>query len=84
MGDQVIPSRTAARLPVRVTDAPVGSDVLCLNETMCINRLGLESTLSTVRPGHITDVLVLNNTGESLRVKNGTLLSKFQVYDKPL
>jgi len=84
MGDQFLPSSTAVRLPVRVTDAPVESDVLCLNETMRINRLGLKPTLSTVRLGHITDVLVLNNTGESLMVKNGTLLSKFQVYDKPV
>ena len=82
MGDQIIPSGTAAHLPVCVRDALVGNNVLCLNETIHINRLGLESALSTVRPDHITGVLVFNNTGESCTLKNGTLLSKFQDYNK--
>ena len=41
MGDHVIPSSTDARLPFRVTDAPAGTDALCLNETMRIKRLDL-------------------------------------------
>lgn len=50
MGDKVIPSRTATRLPVHVTDTHVGSDVLCLKETMGISRLGVESALLYLSP----------------------------------
>lgn len=40
----------------RVTDAPVGSSVVCLSGTMGINCLGFECTLFTVRSGHVTYV----------------------------
>ena len=67
------------RLPIRLSDAPVGSYVLSLPHTARVTSLALKGTLSTVRNDHISDALVTNITGTSITLKNGVLLGIFEV-----
>ena len=83
VGDQRIGPTCATRLSVRLTNAPVGSCVLSTPESMRIHRLSLESTLSTVRDGHLSDALVTNVTGSPITLKHGVNLGTFQLYDLP-
>ncbi len=46
---------------------------------MHISRLALESTLATVRPNHISDVIVTNTKGSPIILKNGVLLGTYQI-----
>lgn len=80
-GDHEIPDRVAMRVPIRVPDAPVGSDI-CLEGIGNLCRLAVESTLSTVWEGHISEALMVNTTGGSIRVKNGLLVGQCLLYDK--
>ncbi|RUM27774.1 MAG: hypothetical protein DSY32_05100, partial [Aquifex sp.] len=80
-GDQEIPDRVAKRITIRVPDAPVGSDI-CLDGIGPIKRLAVESTLSTVREGHVTEALVVNTTGGPIKIQHGLLLGKCLSYDK--
>ncbi len=81
VGYHEIQARSAKRIPIRVLDAVVGSDV-CLNGISYIQRLGVESTLSAVREGHVTDALVVNTTGGPVKIKQGLLLRKFLAYNQ--
>ncbi len=78
--DHEIPDRVAKRIPVRVPDATVGSDI-CFAGNISIQRLAVKSTLSTVREGHVTDALVVNITGGPVRIKHGLLLGKCLAYN---
>ncbi len=59
----------------------MGCDV-CLNGISCIQRLGVESTLSSVLEGHVTDALVVNTTGGPVKIKQGLLLGKCLAYNQ--
>ncbi len=72
VGYHEIQARSAKRIPIRVLEAVVGS----------IQRLGVESTLSTVREGHVTDALVVNTTGGLAKLKHGLLLGKCLAYNQ--
>ncbi len=69
------------RIKIRVPEAPVGSDI-CLEGIGNVSRLAVESTLSTVRKGHVPDALVVNTTEGSVRIKQGLFLGECLVYDK--
>ncbi len=84
IGDQLIPARTTSRVPGRLDSVPSEGDVVCLSETNHVNRLAVESTLSTIRDGNITDALVVNTSTGPTSIKQGTFLAKFQAYDKPM
>lgn len=81
IGDQYVGPTSAARLSVRLKDAPVGSSVLSLPDTARVKRLAFESTLCTVRDDHITDVLVTNTTGSPVQLKDGVHLGSFEICD---
>jgi len=80
-GDHETPDRVAKRVTIRVPDAPMGSG-LCLDGIDPIKRLAVESTPSTVREGHVTDILVVDTTGGPIRIQHGLLLGKCLSYDK--
>ncbi len=82
IGDQYIGPSSAARLPVRLRDASVGSAVLSLPDSMNVKRLSLESTLSTVLTDHVTHALVSNTSGAPITLKHGVLLGTFEVLDQ--
>ena len=82
VGDQVVEPMCAVALPVRVSDASLGSDVLSLPDSMRVQRLALEGTLSTIREGHVTDALVTNTTGSPFTLKDGCHLGAFEVCDQ--
>ncbi len=69
------------RIPIRVLDVVEGS-YLCLNGIICIQRLGVECTLSTVGEGHVTDPLVVKTTGGPVKIKHGLLLGKCLAYNQ--
>ena len=71
----------AKRMQIRIPDAPIGSDV-CLEGMGNVRRFAVESTLSTIREGHVTDALMVNTTGGPIRIKRGLLLGRCLVYDK--
>ena len=81
LGNHDIPDRTAMHIPVLVPKAPVGSDI-CLEGPSYVNRLAVESTLNTVRPGHKTSALVVNTTGGPVHIKQGVTLTQALVYNK--
>ncbi len=81
VGYHEIQARSAKRIPIRVLDAVLGSDV-CLNGISSIQRLGVESTFSTVREGHVTDVLDINTIGGPVKFKHGHLLGKCLAYNQ--
>ncbi len=46
-----------------------------------VNRLSLESTLSSVDPHHVTHALVTNTSGAPITLKQGVLLGPFDIFD---
>ena len=81
VGDHEIPHRTAMPIPVSVPEASVGCDI-CLEGPSPVKRLVVENTLNTVREGHKTHALVVNTTGETIKLKQGVLLSQALAFDK--
>ncbi|MPC41064.1 hypothetical protein E2C01_034645 [Portunus trituberculatus] len=47
-----IPARVTKRIEIRVTEAPLGSDI-CLQSIGNVRQLAVESTFSTIRDDHI-------------------------------
>ncbi len=80
IGDNIGPS-CATKFSVRLTNAPVGSHVISIPESMRLHRLCLESTISTVRTDHISDVLVTNEIGSLIHLKYGVALGTYEVLD---
>ena len=81
VGNHEIPDRVAMRIPITVPDAPVNSDI-CFTGPCKLQRLAVESTLSTVQEGNVTSALVVNVTGGPVRVKHGLYLGDGLVYDQ--
>ena len=82
VGDQFIGPTSATKVPVRILHAPVGTNVISQPDSMRIQRLAFEGTLSTVRTDHVTDALVTNLTGSSITLKDGVHLGSFSVIDE--
>ncbi len=59
---QEIPNRAAKMITIRVDKAQVGSDV-CIDGASRTHRIAVESTLSRVRKGNLTEALVVNTSG---------------------
>ncbi len=49
-----------------------------------ITRAGVEPTLSRVREGHLSEVLVVNISGALITLKHGFHLGQCLLYDKPV
>ncbi len=81
IGDQHIGPSFAARLSVRLKNAPIGSHVLSAPDYLRVHRLSLESTLFTVCADHISDALFTNKTGSPITLKPGVLLATYEVPD---
>ncbi len=63
---------------MRLKNAPVGSHVI-VPDSMPVHRSSLESTLSMVRAGHISDALVTNKTGSTITLNSGVVLATYEV-----
>ena len=82
ISDKRVGSVSVVRLPLlRVANAPVDPCVLSLPDSVRVRMLALESTLSCVRGGNITDALVTSLTGALISLKSGVLLGSFEVCD---
>ncbi len=81
IGDQYIGPCSAARLPVRIREASVGSSVLSLPDSMKVSRLSLESTLSSVDAHHVIYALFTNTSGATITLKQGVLPGTFEMFD---
>ncbi len=81
IGDQYIGPSCATKFSVRLTNDPLGSHFISVPESMCLHRLCLESTLSTVRTDHISDALVINKTGSPVHLKDSDTLGTYKVLD---
>ncbi len=78
-GTQEIPDRAIKSITIKVKEAHDGSDI-CINAAPNINLVGVQSTLSRVREGHLSQTLVVNISGAPITLKHGLHL----VYDKPV
>ena len=74
-------SQTLTKVPVRLPDVKDGTDVVCISESLRVKGLSLESTLSTVRDGGFTDILLSNQSNSNITLKKGTLICEFLVYN---
>ncbi len=82
-GTQEIPDRAKKSIKVKVQEAHAGSDI-CIDGALSISRVGVESTLSRVREGHLTEALVVNMSGAPITLKRGLRLGQRLVFDKPV
>ncbi len=80
-GTQEIPNRAANKITVKADKAQVGSDV-CMDGALNICRVAVESTLSRVREGNLTEALVVNISGAPITLKHGQHISQCLVYDR--
>ncbi len=80
-GIQEIPDRAAKKVTVRVDKAQVGSDV-CRDGVPNICRIAVESTLSRVREGNLTEAMEVNTSGAPITLKHGQHISQCLVYDR--
>ncbi len=78
---QEIPDWAAKKIAVRVDKAQVGNDV-CIDGAPNICRVAVESTLSRVREGNLTEALVVNTSGAPITLKHGQYIGQCLVYDR--
>ncbi len=78
---QEIPDQAAKIITARVDKAQVGSDV-CIDGAFHTNRIAVESTLSRVRGGNLTEALVVNTSGAPITLKHGQHIAQVLVYDR--
>ena len=69
-----------ARLTVRLSGLKVGTDVVCISESVRVKGLSLESTLSTFRGDSLTNILVSNRTESTISLKQRICLGEFLAY----
>ncbi|MPC51930.1 hypothetical protein E2C01_045787 [Portunus trituberculatus] len=74
IGDQYIGPTCVQKVSVSIRNAPVGSCVLSYPDSVRVQRLTVEGTLSSVRDDHFTDALVNNLTGSFVTLRNGVHL----------
>ncbi len=78
---QEIPDRAAKMITIRVDKIQVGSDA-CINGAPNTHRTGVESTLSKVRGGNLTEALVVNTSGAPITLKQDQRIGQVLVYDR--
>ncbi len=71
----------AKKITVRVDKAQAGSNV-CIDGAPNICHITVESTLSRVREGNLTEALVVNTSGAPITLKHGQHISQCLVYDR--
>ena len=80
----ILPPHSAAMVPVRLTAAPDGADILILSESVRVRGMRLESGIARVRDGHHTVILVHNLTHGNLTLAKGLCLGEALVYPAPV
>ncbi len=80
---QEIPNRAAKIITIRVDKAQVGNDVFIhgASHTHCVE---VESTLSRVREGNLTEALVVNTSGAPITLKTGQHIGQVLFYDRQI
>ncbi len=78
---QEILDRAAKMVTIRVDKAQVGSDI-CIDGAPNTCRIAIESTLSRVREGNLTEPLVVNTSGAPITLKHGQHIGQVLVYDR--
>ncbi len=73
---------SAHRIPVRVKGIRICSCALSLPDSIAVQRLKLEGTITTVRDGHISEAVASNVTGSAITLKQGLHLGSFIVLDR--
>ncbi len=68
-------------ITIRVDKAQVGIDV-CIDGAHNTHRIAVESTLSRVREGNLTEALVVNTSGAPTALKHGQHIGQVLVYDR--
>ncbi len=68
-------------ITIRVDKAHVGSDV-CIDGAPNTYRIAVESTLSRVREGNLTEALVVNTSGAPITLKHGQHIGHVLVYER--
>ncbi len=71
----------AKTITIRVDKAQVESDV-CIDGAPNTCRIVVESTLSRVREGNLTEALVVNTSGAPITLKHGQHIGQLLVYDR--
>ncbi len=69
----------ASQYASRSLAAPVGSDIFFDGPSL-VHALTLEPILATAREGNTADVLVVNNSGDPVRLHKGVLLTRALAY----
>ena len=67
--DQRLGAGEVGSVTVRLKEARVGVDLVSMSETAKVKGVSLENTLSRVRAGLLTNVLIMNRTGETIVLK---------------
>ncbi len=78
---QEIPDRAAKMITIRVDKAQIGSDV-CMDGAPNVCHIAVESTLSRVREGNLTEALVANTSGVPITLKHGQHIGQNLIYDR--
>ncbi len=78
---QEIPDRAAKIITIRVGKAQAGSDV-CIDDANNTCRIAVESTLSRVSEGNLTEALVVNTSGAPITLKHDQQIGQVLVYDR--
>ncbi len=78
---QGIPDRATKMITIRVDKAQAGSDV-CIAGAPNTCGIAVESTLSRVREGNLTEALVVNTTGAPITLKHGQHIGQVLTYDR--
>ncbi len=68
-------------ITIRVDKAQIGSDV-CIYGAPNICRIAVESALSRVREGNLTEALVVNTSGAPITLKHGQQIGQVLAYDR--
>ncbi len=78
---QEISDRAAKMIVIMVDKAQVGRDI-CINGAPNTHGIAIESTLSRVREGNLTEALVVNTSGAPITLKHGQHIGQVLVYDR--
>ncbi len=67
---QEMPDQAAKMITIRVDKAQIGNDI-CIDGASNTHRIAVESTISRVREGNLTEALVVNTSGAPITLKHG-------------
>ncbi len=80
---QEIPDQAAKIITIRVDKAQAGSDV-CIDGASNTHRIAIESTLSRVREGNLTEALVVNTSGAPITLKYSQHIGQILIYGRKI